>query len=67
MKVTVNDEVRQVPENASLATLVAELGLSGKAGLALAVNGVVVPTARWEEHILHEGDGLLLIQATQGG
>ena len=67
MNVTVNDEVRDITEGASLQTLIAELGLAEKSGLALAVNGGVVPSARWSEHTLCEGDALLLIQATQGG
>lgn len=67
MKVTINDEDRNIPENASLETLIAELGLAEKSGLAVAVNGGVVPTNRWPSHTLCEGDVLLLIQATQGG
>lgn len=67
MNVTVNDEARNIPEGASLQTLIAELGLAEKSGLAVAVNAGVVPSARWSEHTLSDGDAVLLIQATQGG
>jgi len=67
MNVTINDEVRNIPEGASLQTLIAELGLAEKPGLAVAVNAGVVPSARWSEQMLADGDAVLLIQATQGG
>ena len=46
MNITVNDEPRTVSAAATLETLIAELGLAGRGGLAVAVNDSVVPRAR---------------------
>jgi thiamine biosynthesis protein ThiS len=67
MKLSVNDEVREVPEGSNLQALLAELGLESKPGLAVALNLSVVPAAEWATQELSEDDAVLLIQATQGG
>ncbi|ADE55708.1 sulfur carrier protein ThiS [Coraliomargarita akajimensis] len=67
MKLTVNDEARELPEGASLQALLAELGLAEKKGLAVAVNQSVVPASGWAQHRLSADDQVLVIQATQGG
>ena len=67
MNITVNDEPRALPAAATLETLIAELGLAGRGGLAVAVNDSVVLRARWAEQTLAEGDRVLVIRATQGG
>jgi sulfur carrier protein len=67
MNITVNDEPRALPAAATLETLIAELGLAGRGGLAVAVNDSVVLRARWVEQTLAEGDRVLVIRATQGG
>ncbi len=67
MNITVNDEPRALPAAATLETLIAELGLAGRGGLAVAVNDSVVPRARWAGQTLAEGDRVLVIRATQGG
>ena len=35
--------------------------------IALAVNGKLVPRQEWENHILHDGDNMIIIQASYGG
>jgi len=67
MNITVNDEPRALPAAATLETLIAELGLAGRGGMAVAVNDSVVQRARWVEQTLAEGDRVLVIRATQGG
>lgn len=67
MKLTVNDEARELPAGSDLQALLAELGLAEKKGLAVAVNQSVVPAPAWAAHALSEGDQVLVIQATQGG
>lgn len=67
MKISVNDEAREVPEGLSLGALLAELGLESKPGLAVAVNQSVVPAAEQGARQLSAGDAVLIIQATQGG
>lgn len=67
MKLTFNDEARELPDGTSLQALLAELGLDAKKGLAVAVNQSVVPSTQWPEKELSDGDDVLVIQATQGG
>jgi sulfur carrier protein len=67
MKITVNEEARELPEGLTLQALLAELGLASKTGLAVAVNQCVVPAAEQATTTLAEGDSILIIQATQGG
>lgn len=52
---------------ATLVALVAELGLAERKGVAVAVNGNVVPRSTWSTHALADGDRVLVIRATQGG
>ncbi len=67
MKITVNDEARELPEGTTLKALLSELGQASKNGLAVAVNQSVVLSAHWSDCVLVDGDAVLLIQATQGG
>jgi len=65
--VHVNDSSRHVTCGTGILTLLEEMALGGRQGLAVAVNGVVVPRARWADCKLREGDQVLMIQASQGG
>lgn len=40
---------------------------SGNKGIAIAINGSVVPKERWHEHHLNEEDVIEIVRATQGG
>lgn len=63
-------QVNGQPEPLSAAT-VAELlrarGLTASKGVAVAVNGEVVPASRWEEHRLGAGDEIEIVRPFQGG
>jgi sulfur carrier protein len=63
MNVTVNGEVCDLAPTAS----VAELLPADSRGLAVAVNGVVVPRARHAATTLSEGDVVEIVTAVQGG
>jgi sulfur carrier protein len=65
--ITVNGDARSVPADLSIERLLAEQGLAGKRGLAVAVNDAVVPRNNWAAQRLSEGSQVLIIQATQGG
>jgi sulfur carrier protein len=67
LTIRVNDEPRVLAGPATLATLVGELGLAGRPGVAVAVNQAVVPRAAWPSHPLADGDRVLVIRAAQGG
>jgi sulfur carrier protein len=67
LHVHVNDADRSVTSGTGLLSLLEEMALACRPGLAVAVNNEVVPRARWTDQKLHEGDRVLIIQASQGG
>jgi sulfur carrier protein len=65
--ITVNGE-RRPYRRQTLTALVVEVGLPPeRRGLAVAVNGTVVPRARWEETTLELGDAVEIVQPLRGG
>ncbi len=67
LHVYVNDADRAVRSGTGILSLLEEMALGGRPGLAVAVNAEVVPRGRWADQPLHEGDRILIIQASQGG
>ena len=67
LHVNVNDADRTVRSGTGILSLLEEMALSGRPGLAVAVNAEVIPRGRWTEQRLREGDRILIIQASQGG
>jgi len=63
----VNDRPRPLTDGLRLAGLIRELGLAEKKGVAVAINGAVVPRSAWQARELAAADRVLVIQATQGG
>ena len=66
VRVTVNDEPRQLADGASVADLVATLGL-GPRRIAVEVNRAVVPRAEYGARTLHDGDAVEIIHFVGGG
>jgi sulfur carrier protein len=67
MRLVVNGEPRDLGESsASVDALVAALELEPR-GLAIAVNGEVVPRSTWPDHHLSEGDQIEILTVAQGG
>lgn len=66
--ITVNGQRRDLPDGAVVADVVAEL-LPGdtRRGVAVAVNGEVVPRAAWATTRLADGDRVEVLTAVQGG
>jgi sulfur carrier protein len=70
MMVTVNGQATQLGDTTSVAELVADLASSGSSahrGVAVAVDGEVVPRGSWHAHALHDGDRIEILTAVQGG
>jgi sulfur carrier protein len=65
--VFVNDRPHALASGATVADLLRELELAERKGVAVAVNGAVVPRGEWTERVLAADDRVLVIQATQGG
>ncbi|MDR2151909.1 MAG: sulfur carrier protein ThiS [Helicobacteraceae bacterium] len=66
MKIEINGQTREVDENASIETIVAELGVEGKVA-ACALNARVVKRESWADSTLKEGDRLELLAFVGGG
>jgi sulfur carrier protein len=63
----VNGEPRE-RSGATVAELLAELGVEpGARGVAVAVDGEVVPRAEWEQRRITEGERVEALSAMQGG
>ena len=53
---------------ATLAALLAEKALdTGQRGIAIALNGAVIPRSAWGETSLKPGDSVEIVRARQGG
>ncbi|GAA4597349.1 sulfur carrier protein [Actinoplanes octamycinicus] len=66
MRLTVNGRPQTRSESCSVATLVAEI-TDAHRGVAVAVNGSVVPRSTWERVDLSDGDAVEVLTAAQGG
>jgi sulfur carrier protein len=68
MIVLVNGQRREMPAGEKLVAVLAEMGLdAGARGIAVAVDGEVVPRAAWELFALPEDARVEVLTAMQGG
>ncbi|MFL5780136.1 MAG: sulfur carrier protein ThiS [Thermoleophilaceae bacterium] len=68
MNVTVNGEPRELGESARVADAVAAAGAEAAGrGLAVAVDGEVVPRGEWDGFELRDGQRVEVLRAVQGG
>ncbi|MDE1568832.1 sulfur carrier protein ThiS [Aquabacter sp. L1I39] len=63
----INGAAEALPVDTVSALLDAKGVDPARKGIAVAVNGSVVPRARWAAHPLATGDAVEIIQAKQGG
>jgi sulfur carrier protein len=66
VKVFANGEPREVSAGTTVADLVAALA-GQRTGIAVALNGEVVPRRTWPARALGEGDQVDVVTAVQGG
>ena len=68
MRVVLNGEPRDLRDGATVADAVDASGApESRAGVAVAVDGEVVPRGRWDDQRLAEGQQVEVLQAVQGG
>jgi sulfur carrier protein len=68
MKLSVNGKEVETASDLSLEELLKQYLESGKLdGIAVAVNGEVVPKGLWRDRVLQSDDRLEIIRAVQGG
>jgi sulfur carrier protein len=65
VRINGQDETLSVP---TLAALLEEKAVdTGQRGIAVALNGAVVPRTAWKETPLRAGDAVEIVRARQGG
>ena len=68
LSVTVNGHMRELPSGATVAKLIETMpGAPEGRGVAVAVEGEVVPRAQWQSTELREGATIEVVVAVQGG
>ena len=65
-KVFVNGEYRELPDGATVQSVLEELGVARR-GTAAALDGEVIPRGEWAETKLRDGQELEVLHAVQGG
>jgi len=66
VRITVNDELREVPDDLSLQELIGRLTLPAER-LAIELNRTVVRRAEWPRTRLHEDDRVEIVHFVGGG
>ena len=66
MRLTVNGELREAPDSATLAELLASLGIE-KGRVAVERNREIAPRSLWNAIRLEDGDRLEIVQFVGGG
>lgn len=67
IQVNLNDNKFETETNTSLESFLKTQNENLSAGVAVAVNGQVVPASLWSKQSLQENDNILLIRAVRGG
>lgn len=67
MDITVNGTTRSVPESTTVASLATALLGPIHDGIAIALNGTVLPPGSWAGQAVQAGDRLEVVRALQGG
>ena len=66
MTIVVNGQHHDLPDHATLTDVVAQLTTVAR-GVAVALNGSVVPRGEWHSTALVEADQVEILTAVQGG
>ena len=64
--IRLNGEPHALPGR-TVAELLAARGVERRRGVAVAVNGEVVPARHWDEHCLADGDDVEIVKPIGGG
>ncbi|CAI1231007.1 Thiamine biosynthesis protein ThiS [Serratia quinivorans] len=66
MKIRLNDQPLELAQPLSVSTLLEQLERH-QPGTALAINQIIIPRTDWANHLVQDGDDILLFQAIAGG
>src|SRR4249919_2778197 len=67
MRVELNGEPTALPDGATVAAAIEASGAAAWRGVAVAVDGEVVPRSEWDATRLHDGEKIEVLAAIQGG
>ena len=67
MRIELNGRAVEIMREATVADAVAASGAEARRGIAVAVEGEVVPRSEWDTTQLHEGQQVEVLHAVQGG
>jgi len=67
MNLIINGRQTEIAAHTSLRGILDTMEIQSDRGIAIAVNGEVVPGRRWPDVKVEEGDSVEIIRATQGG
>ena len=67
MQIIFNNQRKELNDKSPVQHLLDEWIGEKQKGIAVAVNGEVIPKTNWPTHLLNNNDEVLLIKATQGG
>ncbi|MBR2035736.1 MAG: sulfur carrier protein ThiS [Prevotella sp.] len=66
MKARINNNEREMADGTTIAMIAQAEGLPDK-GVAIAVNGEIVQRSAWNEHVINNGDDIIILKAFCGG
>ncbi|WP_026360695.1 sulfur carrier protein ThiS [Amycolatopsis nigrescens] len=66
MEIQVNGDAREFPDGSTVAGVLEELG-AARPGVAVALDGAVVPRGEWAGVTVRDGAQLEILVAVQGG
>lgn len=66
MKISINNCETDIASGTTIAMIAQMESLPGK-GVAIAVNGEIVQRSAWNEHVINNGDDIIILKAFCGG
>lgn len=67
VNVELNGSMKTIESNTTLLVLIRDILKENTNGIAIAINGSVIPKTKWETTSIQEADRIELVRATQGG
>ena len=67
MRIELNGRVVEITPEATVADAVAASGAEARRGIAVAVEGEVIPRSEWDTTRLRDGQQVEVLHAVQGG
>ncbi|WP_409311458.1 sulfur carrier protein ThiS [Pectobacterium sp. B1J-3] len=66
MNITLNDQIIELDSTVTIETFLMQIDRL-QPGTALAINQTIIPRDTWAQHLVQDGDDILLFQAIAGG